>query len=110
LLRAPGKAPLTAIMDKDSRSISARTPLKSAQDNPLWREQDSIVVTNRKHKLVGVIRHVDFRKGLEQISTSIIQPQGVDSLTGIFEAYASSLLVLFVALGDIALGKSGRGR
>lgn len=110
LLRAPGETPITAVMDKDSRSMSARTPLKSAQDNPLWREQDSIVVTNRNHKLVGVIRHVDFRQGLQQISTSIVQPQGVDALAGIFEAYASSLLVLFVTLGDIALSRSGRGR
>jgi len=110
LLRAPGKAALTAIMVKDSRSISARTALKSARDNPLWHEQDSIVVTNRKQKLVGVLRHADLRKGLEQISTSIVQPQGVDTLTGIFEAYANSLLVLFATLGDIALGRSGRGR
>jgi len=110
LLRAPGKAALTAIMVKDSRSISARTALKSARDNPLWHEQDSIVVTNRNQKLVGVLRHADLRKGLEQISTSIVQPQGVDTLTGIFEAYANSLLVLFATLGDIVLGRSGRGR
>lgn len=110
LLRAPGKAALTAIMVKDKRSISARTALKSAQDNPLWREQDSIVVINRNQKLVGVLRHVDLRQGLEQISTSIVQSRGVDTLTGIYEAYASSLLVLFATLGDIALGRSGRGR
>jgi len=110
LLRAPGKSALTAVMEKDNRSISARTALKSAQDNPLWREQDSLVVTNRNQKVVGVLRHVDFRKGLEQISTNIEQPHGVDALTGIFEAYASSLLVLFVTLGDIALSRSGRGR
>jgi Mg/Co/Ni transporter MgtE len=110
LLRAPGKAPLTAAMVKDSRSISARTALKSAQDNPLWSEQDSVVVTNRKHQLVGVLRHVDLRKGLEQISTSIVQPRRVDAFSGFFEAYASSLMVLLAALGDIAIGKSGRGR
>lgn len=110
LLRAPGAAPLTAVMVKDNRSISGRTALKSAQDNPLWREQDCIAVTNRNQKLVGVIRHLDFRKGLEQISTSIDQPRGVDSLSGIAEAYASSLLVLFVTLGDIARDRSRRGR
>ena len=110
LLRAPGNAPIASIMVKDNRSISARTALKAAQDNPLWGEQDSLVVTNRNRKLVGVLRHVDLRKGLEQISTSIAQPQGIDTLSGIFEAYASSLLVLFVALGDIALGRSRRGR
>jgi len=110
LLRAPGKTALSAVMVKDNSSISARTALKSAQDNPLWCEQDSIAVINRNQKLVGVIRHVDFRKGLEQISTSIVLPQGVDTLTGIFEAYASSLLVLFATLGDIAFGRSGQGR
>jgi len=110
LLRAPGTTALTAVMTRDSRSISARTALKSAQDNPLWREQDSIVVTNRNQKLVGVLRHADLRKGLEQISTSIIQPHGVEALGGLLEAYASSLLVLFATLGDLAIGRSRRGR
>jgi magnesium transporter len=110
LLRAPGDAALTAVMTRDNRSISARTALRSAQDNPLWREQDCIVVTNRNQKLVGVLRHTDLRKGLEQISTSIAQPSGVDALGSLFEAYISSLLALFAALGDIAIGRSGRGR
>jgi len=110
LLRAPEKTAITAVMVTGGESISARTPLKSALDNPLWFERDSIPVTNRNHKLVGVLRHLDLRSGLTQTSASILQPQGADPVSGLFEAYAGSLLVIFVTLGDLVRGKTGRGR
>jgi Mg/Co/Ni transporter MgtE len=106
LLRAPPTAAVSAIMVKSASSISARTPLKSALDNPLWAERDHITVTNRNHKLVGVLRHLDLRHGLEQISTSILIPQGSEPIAGVFKAYGSSLLILFATLSDISRGKS----
>jgi magnesium transporter len=109
LLRAPPGATITAVMAKPTQSISARTPLKSALDNPLWAERDSLPVTNRNHKLVGILRHLDLRHGLEQISTRILQPQGPEPITGVFEAYGDSLLILFTTFSDIARGRSRQG-
>jgi len=102
LLRAPTSTSITSLMLKSSQSISARTALRSAVDNPLWADQDSIPVTNRNQKLVGILRHQDLRKGLAQISNQIVQSHDSDPITGIFEAYGSSLLILFAALSDIA--------
>ena len=110
LLRAPGTTLVTAVMTRDSKAISARTALKSALDHPLWMDHDSIPVINRHQQLVGVLRHLDFRQGLQQISTSIAPAREVDPVTGFFETYAGSLLVLFIALGDFARGRTRRGR
>jgi len=110
LLRAPPDAAITAVMAKGNQSISARTPLKSAIDNPLWAEQDSIPVTNRKQKLLGVLRHLDLRKGLDQIATHIVQSPSADPITGIFDVYGSSLSILFSTLNDIARGGSRQRR
>ena len=109
-ITAPTTTPITSIMLKFSESISARTALKSALDNPLWADQDSIPVTNRNQKLVGVLRHQDFRKGLAQISNQIVQPRDSDPIAGIFEAYGSSLLILFATLSDIVSSKSRQRR
>lgn len=111
LLRATANTAISSVMVKTSQAMSARTPLKAAVDNPLWAEQDAIPVTNRNGKLVGVLRHLDLRHGLQQISTSVQQPRGgTDPVTDIFEAYASSLLILFTTLGDITRAKSRLGR
>jgi len=110
LLRAPTTTPITSIMLRSSESISARTALKSAIDNPLWADRDSIPVTNRNQKLVGILRHQDFRKGLAQISNQIGQPQNSDPIAGIFEVYGSSLLILFATLSDIVSSKSRQRR
>ena len=110
LLRAPANTSISAVMVKGSPSISARTALKTAVDNPLWAEQDSIAVTNRKHKLVGVLRHLDMRNGLQQTSNSIVQSQGADPITGVFDVYGSSLLILFTTISDIARNRSGQRR
>jgi len=97
-------------MAKDSAAIAARTALKTAIDNPLWAERDSIPVVNRMHKLVGVLRHVDLRNGLQQISISIQKPRGGDPITGIFEVYGSSLMALFSTVQDITRDRSRAGR
>ena len=110
LLRAPPDASVSAVMAKDSAAIAARTALKTAIDNPLWAERDSIPVVNRMHKLVGVLRHVDLRNGLQQISISIQKPRGGDPITGIFEVYGSSLMALFSTVQDITRDRSRAGR
>jgi len=110
LLRAPPSTPITSVMLKFNQSISARTALKSAIGNPLWTDQDSIPVTNRNQKLVGILRHQDFRKGLAQLSNQITQPHDSDPITGIFEAYGSSLLILFTTLSDIAGNRTRQRR
>lgn len=106
LLRVPANTAIATVMVSTSESISARTALKSAADNPLWEERDSIPVTNRNRKLVGLLRHLDLRNGLQQISASVQQARGGDAITGVFEVYGNSLLILFTAMSEIARGRT----
>ena len=61
-----------------------------------------IAVTNRNNQMVGVLRHVDLRKGLENLASTITKSSGSDPLTGIYEVYGSSLLALFRTISEAA--------
>ncbi len=107
LIRAPPNTAVTAVMDKILDSLSARTALGAAANHPLWVDRDSIPVTNRNQQLVGLLRHVDLRRGLAQTSTSIVKSDGADPITGIYETYGKSLLALFDTVTDLT--STGRG-
>ena len=109
LMRAPPTMAVTSVMDKLLDSLSARTALNAAVNHPLWVDRDSIPVTNRNQQLVGLLRHVDLRRGLAQTSTSIDKADGNDPITGIYETYGKSLLALFDTVTDLTRTRTGRG-
>ena len=102
LLRSPSKTPIMAVAHKNADSLSARMALNAAANSPLWAKRDAIPVTNRSNQLVGILRHLDLRRGLDQLSTTIARPQDADSITGIYEAYGISMLAIFDTLKDMS--------
>jgi len=109
LMRAAPTTTITAVMDKLVDSLSARMALNAATNHPLWVDRDSIPVTNRNQQLVGLLRHSDLRRGLEQTTTNIVTTDGADPITGIYETYGKSLLALFDTVTDLASTRTGRG-
>jgi len=101
LLRNAPDTPITALMQKNPDVISGRTSLMSALNHIGWTSVDMLPVINRNHRLVGAIRHVDLRKGIEQVVTTIEGPHGNDPLSAIFEVYGSSWLTLFSTVGEL---------
>lgn len=101
LLRSPSNASITVVVHKNNDSLSARMALNAAANHPFWANRDVIPVTNRNNQLVGILRHLDLRRGLEQLSTTIVQPEGADPITGIYETYGNSMLALFETLTDM---------
>jgi len=100
---------VNSLMGKNRESISARTALVTALANPNWDHRDSLPVTNRNQQLVGVLRYLDLRKGLDQISKTITQPEGADPVSGIYEAYGWCLLELFSTVADISRRSNPQG-
>ena len=105
LLRSGTQTPITEVMEKDPQAVSGRTALNSAKKHPVWAHKDSIPVINRNDQLLGILRHLDLRKGLDQIATTINQPSGHGAVTGICEVYGKSLLAIFDAVGEMAGAK-----
>ena len=108
LIRSAPNTSVMVAMEKTRESISARTALITAITHPAWANSDNMPVTNRHQQLVGVLRYVDLRKGLEQTSTTITKPIGAGPITGIYESYGKCLLELFNAVADIAQTKPNR--
>ena len=100
LLRNSSNTPVTKIMEKKFDTLSGRTALISAANHTVWAHQDMIAVTNRNNQMVGVLRHSDLRKGLENIASTITKSSGSDPLTGIYEVYGRSLLALFRTISE----------
>ena len=65
-----------------------------------------LAVTNRGNQLVGLLRHVNLRRGLAQISTSMSRPVGADPVSGIFEVYGKSLLALAETVSTVVRTKT----
>ena len=109
LLRSSTETSVTAVMRPTPEPISGRTNLIAAHEHKGWLAADTLPVINRHQQLVGCIRHVDLRKGMEQLDTHIDTPQGSDPLSSMLEIYGGSLLALFGAAGDL-IGMESRGR
>jgi len=106
LLRVAPDTQITLVMKKNPDAISGRTALISALNHPVWAKRDTVAVINRNNQMVGILRHVDLRKGLDAISNTVItKPNGSDPLTGILEVYGNSLLALFNTVGESAKTK-----
>jgi len=100
LLKEPLQKPITQAMQTNPEVIPGRASLISASNDSLWKHREYVAVVNKNHQLVGVLRHIDLRRGLEEISTTISEPRGSDPIAGIWEVYGSSLLALFNTVGE----------
>lgn len=105
LIRSTPNLAVSLVMEKHQDSILARTPLVNAINHPIWNQRDYLPVTNRQQQLIGVLRYADLRQGLDKNSTSMEQPGGTDSVTGMVEAYGKSLIAMFDVVADIASTK-----
>lgn len=60
-----------------------------------WQHTDVLAVVDTHDQLLGLLRHSDLKKGLSQLKQNeFIEPSGLDPISGIFDVYGQSLLVL----------------
>lgn len=115
LLKAEAGIMVGNIMESPIPTLSAQLALGQAERLPFWDEVDVLPVVGAQHQFVGVLRHVDLRRGLHQDKG---RSQGeitmADPLMGMVDVYGKSLLALFDTLGKVgreprSLGASEKG-
>ncbi len=99
LLRQSTDVPVSAIMQEENATVSARATLSSVQDHKGWETKNTLPVVNKEKQLIGVLRHTDLHQGLQQVLGHIKQPSGSDAVTGLWEVYGTALLALFDVAG-----------
>lgn len=101
LLKARQDVQVGRIMENSVDVISGQMLLAQAEKLPCWQEGDVMPVVGAQQQFIGVLRHVDLRRGLQQDRRSTQQdPAGSDPLTGIFDVYGRSLLALFHSISN----------
>lgn len=108
LFSAAPSTQISTVMDKDFETISGRASVESAIEHSAWSRCETVAVTNRSQKLVGVIRHVDLRRGLKAASIDASAPIVSDPLSGLIEVYGKSLLALLNTFGETVSSRSNR--
>ena len=92
------KLPITSIMETNVVPIAGRTSLTAALRNPIWKHNDTVPVDNMNGQLIGVLRHLDLRNGLDRLSKNDDSQDGSGLIMGIGEMYGPSLLGIFSSL------------
>lgn len=100
LISASANKRIETIMHADFFTVSGRASLISVARDKMWQQCESVAVINRKQQLVGVLRHLDLRNGLAEISSTIRDPKADDPISGIWDVYGNSLLALFDTITD----------
>jgi Mg/Co/Ni transporter MgtE len=102
LLKARQDQRVGWIMEKPVEVLSANMLLAQVAKLPCWQAGDVMPVVSTQRQFIGVLRHVDLRRGLQQQQQQREERevQGSDPLTGIFEVYGKSLLALFSTVSN----------
>ncbi len=89
------------LMERPVEGISAQMLVGQAAKLRCWQDDDVMPVTGAHQQFIGVLRHVDLRRGLNQDAHLTQQPvTGGDPLSGIVDAYGQSLLALFNSVSN----------
>ena len=106
LLRSPPDVKMAALPGPKIPVILSRMQLESALTMEIWEHRDTVPVVNRSGEYVGVLRHVDLRRGIAQVANTIAAPVGSDPLTSLLSVYGSSLNSLLDAVGEFTSNKN----
>ena len=101
IMRGDRKRDLQAYINTDLAGLYGRMSIQNAFQQECWSLVDVMPVVNRNQQFVGAIRHVDLRKGMEQLNRKPEKDSPVNPLSGIFEAYATTLLTLVNSLDEV---------
>lgn len=100
---------IKSIMRENSVPIAGRVSLTAALRNPIWKHNDTVPVDNMSGELIGILRHMDLRNGLDRLSKNDDNQTGAGPIMGISEVYGPSLLEIFSTLATTANPKNTSG-
>lgn len=91
LLNAHDDLCVEQLIDSTRPALSSRASLASVSGHEGWQRYDTLVVLNRYKQLIGILRHVDLRRGLEQSVTDTNTMPTADIVSDTSQVYFSVL-------------------
>ena len=94
LLRAKGESLVSHLRHDAPPALSSRTSLAVAARHEGWQHHDTLPVLNRDKQVIGLLRHADLRRSLEQFGETTHAVSQDDLLGEMSGAYKGSLIAL----------------
>jgi Mg/Co/Ni transporter MgtE len=103
LLKAQSDQRVQWIMEKPVDVLSAQMLLVQAAKLPCWQDGDVMPVVGGQHQFIGILRHADLRRGLQQYEHRVRQETGPghDPVSGLLHVYGDTLLGLFGTFSNV---------
>lgn len=102
LLSAHDDLIIETLIDSTRPALSSRASLVSVADHEGWQRYDTLVVLNRHKQLIGLLRHVDLRRGLEQTVANARPIPTADIVSDVSQVYLSALTGVLNLFGGSA--------
>lgn len=102
VLKAKQDTPVKMLAQPRGHTLSARSRLTMVANHEDWKKFHEIPVLNRNQKFVGVLRHIELRKGLDALAPELEAQSPVSPLTRVGKVYVDVFLALFVSMKHIA--------
>lgn len=101
LLRAGSDVMVSSLCHEiDPLEISSRMSLRAAQRHTGWHKQDNLIVVNSRGQVEGILRYYDLCKGLQVSPSTPLQVVDNSLLSGLGQAYLSTLGPLFSLVNE----------
>ena len=91
LLSAHDDLHIESLIDSTRPALSSRASLASVAEHEGWHRYDTLAVLDRHKQLIGLLRHVDLRRGLEQSVADANPIPATDIVSDVSQVYLSAL-------------------
>ncbi|OZG75019.1 hypothetical protein BTA51_01050 [Hahella sp. CCB-MM4] len=96
LIRAAPTQPVNNLVRDSGPSLSGLTHVNTALSLPIWNQQDTVAVVNRKQEFLGVLHHFSVRTALSRMEEPTVPAQ--TSVSGdLMSAYTGAVLAIIDA-------------
>lgn len=89
---------VSSIVEEHCPKFYARTLIKQITNAPDWQKNDAIPILNKNRQFIGVLRHFDLRRSIEQSSQKETSTTDETPFTSLFQLYGHTLNTLWLSM------------
>ena len=103
LISAQSEQTVATLVNAKPRSVTAQAYITSLDSSPIWNGRDLLPVVDQQKRLVGTLRHSDFRNARSQLTGQKLDHSEPHLAPTLFDVYLNTLWTLVTSvIGEYA--------